>query len=283
MIEYSQLVLRNRGYISDSLQDKIRRTRVLVAGCGIGSTIAEAAVRTGFVDILLVDGDRVDAHNLNRQCYVADDVGQAKATSLARRLQAINPSARIDARAEWIAPQNADRIVEGIDVVFDTVDFLDLSAIVALHDAAHARRLHVISAVSAGFGAALMYFPPDGELTFREAFGCPRFGPVDGLSYVERFSGLLAQLRPALSPAVVHAMKQALTVMEDGTPCPAPHLAVGAECVASLAVTVALRVLAGEPVAAVPDLILTDMETACRQGAIRLKTEPAEGVLAAAG
>ena len=75
MHPYAELTQRNVGYVSDDLQARIRATRVLIAGCGIGSSFAEAAVRLGFEHITLVDGDTVAATNLNRQTFTAEDVG----------------------------------------------------------------------------------------------------------------------------------------------------------------------------------------------------------------
>jgi molybdopterin-synthase adenylyltransferase len=57
MIAYEELVLRNQGYIGAELQARIRKTRLLIAGCGVGSTVAETAIRTGFETITLADAD----------------------------------------------------------------------------------------------------------------------------------------------------------------------------------------------------------------------------------
>ena len=42
---YEDLVARNSGYISEDTQAKIRQTRLLIAGCGIGSSLAVCAAR----------------------------------------------------------------------------------------------------------------------------------------------------------------------------------------------------------------------------------------------
>ncbi len=65
-IAYEQFVARNSGYVPAELQAKIRSTRVLVAGCGLGSVTAEIAARTGFERFTLVDADDIAVHNLNR-------------------------------------------------------------------------------------------------------------------------------------------------------------------------------------------------------------------------
>lgn len=258
-MDYAELVLRNAGYVPPDLQVKIRGCRVLIAGCGIGSTVAEAMLRAGFVHLTLVDKDTVAPHNLNRQDYVAADVGQPKVARLAARLKAIYPPAQIDVREVWIGTDNARDLVAAADLVFDTVDFLSLEAITALHDACRDLRKPAISAVSAGWGGAAMYFPAGGGTTFRQVFGLPATGSVAGFSYVRQFAGVIAKLGDHLGPEIRAAMAKALTSMEDGTPCPAPHISVGAYCVAALGATVAMRILAGQPVAAAPQMLLVNL------------------------
>ncbi len=262
MIAYKELTLRNEGYIDEDLQAKIRNTRLLVAGCGVGSTIAETAVRTGFDKITLADADTVEAHNLNRQCFTANDIGTPKVEALAKRLEAVNPSARITPFNEWITAENASRLVAEADLILDTIDFLDLSAITALHDACRRQGKPIISGVSAGFGAVVIYFPPNGETSWRSVFELPAEGPVNNLSYVERFGNKIGKLKGVLEPSVVTAMGRALEVMEDGTPCPAPHVSAGAAVVGALAVTVAVRVLSGRPVTKAPRMIVADLNRA---------------------
>jgi molybdopterin/thiamine biosynthesis adenylyltransferase len=265
MISYNNLTARNSGYVSEQLQARIRETRLLIAGVGVGSYFAEAAVRLGFTKITLVDGDTVDVHNLNRQAYDYADVGSLKVTALSRRLTAINPGAEIDERPEWITPMNADALVRASDLVFDTIDFLDLAAIVAVHDCANQYGKHVISAVSCGWGAAALYFPPSANKScgFRKIFGLPEFDSVENASYVSHFKHFIDRIADHLDASVVAAMAKALTVMEDGTPCPAPHVSAGSFAVASLAVTMAARILNDEIVCAAPRMILANMGASC--------------------
>lgn len=269
---YDEIFLRNKGYISAEVQAKIRATRLLIAGCGIGSTLAEAAARTGFEQFILVDADQVETHNLNRQAFTVYDVGEPKVQALAKRIIEINPLARISAQNLWVDANNISGLVEKSDLVFDTIDFLDLAAIVALHDEANRQGRPVISCVSAGWGAAAVYLPPRAERQpapptgggesgcyFRQLFGLPAAGPVENASYVKHFKIFIERIGAHLDPDVVEAMAKALTIMEDGTPCPAPHVAAGAYAVASLAVTMAVRLLAGRKVTAAPHLVLANM------------------------
>ncbi len=63
---------RNRLYINEEEQEQIRKIPILFAGCGIGSNIAECALRFGFENITIVDGDVIENSNLNRQNYIED-------------------------------------------------------------------------------------------------------------------------------------------------------------------------------------------------------------------
>jgi molybdopterin/thiamine biosynthesis adenylyltransferase len=277
MSPYQELTLRNAGYVSDGLQQSIRDCRVLIAGCGIGSTIAEAAVRIGFERFVLADADRVEPHNLNRQAYCKGDIGDLKAHALERRIRSINPEARVLSVPEYMGPGNGAHLVSGCDLVFDTIDFLDLNGIVSLHDEANWQGKHLISAMSAGWGAALMYFPPAGGVSslFRRIFGLPERGAVENASYVQCFARLFEVLAGRLSPEIVEAMARALRVMEDGIPCPAPHVSPGSYSVAALAVSCAVQLLRGVPVSEAPNLILVDLLGELAGGGIRVLDTPA--------
>ncbi len=257
MTGYDQLTLRNAGYIGPDLQGRIRSTRILVAGCGLGSVVAETAARTGFERFILVDDDTVDGHNLNRQAYVDADVGTPKVRALSGRIRAINPAARVEARDCRIEGANAKDFVDRCDIVFDTIDFLDLPAIIALHDEARGRGLPVISAFSAGWGSVSGVFLPGGA-SLREICGLPVEGDVSAASYVEVFSGLLARLAPGLPSEFVGVSRKVAADLADGKPCPAPQLAGGAACTASLMVTQAVRLLAGLPVTVAPQFVVVD-------------------------
>lgn len=120
---YAQLTARNRGLVDQEEQQRLRRTPILVAGCGsIGGAVVEPLVRLGAEHLLLAEPDGYELHNLNRQHAVLADVGRNKAQVLAERVRQINPhvQVRVDERgitAEAVADQ-----VAGAGLVFDGVD-----------------------------------------------------------------------------------------------------------------------------------------------------------------
>ncbi|WP_223557938.1 ThiF family adenylyltransferase [Chryseobacterium lathyri] len=114
---------RNRIYVSPEEQHIIKNYPILLAGNGIGSNIAECALRFGFENITLIDGDIIDVSNLNRQNYTDQEVSMYKAESLYNRLKNINPEASIQYINEFITKENLDRILENVSVAFNALDF----------------------------------------------------------------------------------------------------------------------------------------------------------------
>lgn len=269
-MKYEELTSRNGGYVQPKLQERIRKTRLLIAGCGIGSMVAEAAVRIGFEQLILVDGDDVAPHNLNRQAFTSRDIDRPKVSALAERLRAIHPGATVVQHTTWVNEENAPSLVNDADVVLDTIDFLSLSGIVALHDAAQRAAKPIVSALSVGWGGAVIYFDPKRPCSFRELFGIPA-GPVADASYTERFSHVIERLAPALDPEVIEVVSQALRIMEDGRPCPAAQVSPGAAMVASLAVTLLVSTLRGEMVTAAPEMVVVNPSAALRSRGIALR------------
>ena len=260
---YSEFTSRNSGYISAELQGKLREMSLLIAGCGVGSVFAEVAVRLGCENITLIDGDLVNVHNLNRQDYVSSDVSRYKVEALAERLRAINPVAKIDPKCIYIDSTNVEAIVASSEIIFDTIDFADLAAVISLHDEAARQGKPVFSGMNIGWGAGLVYFPEGGECTYRDLFELPKSGSVEGYSYTQQFELFVKKASHILPADVKEAVRTGLKQMEDGSPCPMAQVAPGAYCLAGLAGTALVRYLAGLPVSAAPDIIYSDMSNLC--------------------
>ena len=73
---------RNRIYVSDKEQLRIKDFKIVLGGAGIGSIIAECLLRFGFDTLTIVDGDIVEESNLNRQNYTYNDIGVSKVKAL---------------------------------------------------------------------------------------------------------------------------------------------------------------------------------------------------------
>lgn len=114
---------RNRLYVTKEEQDAIKNVRIFLGGAGIGSIIAECALRFGFENITIVDGDRVEESNLNRQNYVKSDIGKFKAETLKKRLLKINPTAKITYYNVYITKDNVYELLKDHDIAINALDF----------------------------------------------------------------------------------------------------------------------------------------------------------------
>ncbi|MEO1366536.1 MAG: ThiF family adenylyltransferase, partial [Acidobacteriota bacterium] len=105
-------------------QKRLRRARVLLVGTGgLGSPAALYLAAAGVGTLGLVDFDRVDASNLQRQVlFTTDDVGEPKVTGAAARLRALNPHVEIRVHDVRLDASNVRELVEAYDVVVDGSD-----------------------------------------------------------------------------------------------------------------------------------------------------------------
>lgn len=154
-------------------QEKLKRGSVLVIGAGgLGCPALLYLAAAGVGRIVLVDGDRVDVSNLQRQAlYVSADAGTLKVDAAARRLRALNPLITIETHAERFTRDNALDLVRSVDVVLDGSD--NFATRYLVNDACVlADRPFVYGAIQ-GFEGQLSVFNFRGGPTYRCLFPEP--------------------------------------------------------------------------------------------------------------
>jgi len=107
-------------------QKKFKESRAVIVGLGAtGSSVANSLVRAGIGQVVLIDRDLVELHNLQRQIlYSEEDLNRPKAVAAAEILQKINSSVEIEAQVKDFNISNAEKLLEGADVVMDGTDNL---------------------------------------------------------------------------------------------------------------------------------------------------------------
>ena len=115
------LVLRE---IGGPGQQKLKTARVLIVGAGgLGAPAALYLAAAGVGTLVLVDPDRVDRSNLQRQVLFAEsDIGRLKTDAAIERLSAINPSVAVEGLSLAVSAQNAQAVMSGFDIVLDGTD-----------------------------------------------------------------------------------------------------------------------------------------------------------------
>jgi adenylyltransferase/sulfurtransferase len=105
-------------------QLKLKRAHVFVAGLGgLGSPASVYLVAAGVGHLTIIDEQRVDMTNLNRQILHWElDVGRSKAASAVEKLYGMNPNVKVDSKLQKITSKNVDGLIEGADVIVDGTD-----------------------------------------------------------------------------------------------------------------------------------------------------------------
>src|SRR5581483_2366972 len=154
-------------------QEKLQRSAVLVIGAGgLGCPALLYLAAAGVGRLVIVDDDRVEVSNLQRQVlYTSDDAGQPKAEAAARRLRALNPLIAIEARAERFTRANALALVRGVDVVLDGSD--NFSTRYLVNDACVLADRPLVYGAIQGFEGQLGVFNFRGGPTYRCLFPEP--------------------------------------------------------------------------------------------------------------
>lgn len=119
---------RTKDLLGEEAFDKLTRAFVIILGLGgVGSHTAVSLVRSGVENLRIIDTDPVTLSSLNRHAVaVLDDVGENKTEIVKRRLQAINPEAKIDAVKAFFNQDTAATLLAGEpSLVIDAIDSLN--------------------------------------------------------------------------------------------------------------------------------------------------------------
>jgi adenylyltransferase/sulfurtransferase len=155
-------------------QEKLRRSRVLVAGAGgLGSPIAIYLTAAGVGTIRLIDHDQVTLSNLNRQIlHWEEDIGRKKIDSAMTKLRHLNSGVTLEAMAETITEENVSQLVQGCDVIVDALDNLPTRYV--LNRCAVEKKIPFFHGAVSGFEGRAMTILPGKTACLR----CMYRGPI---------------------------------------------------------------------------------------------------------
>ncbi|MBB6371362.1 ThiF family adenylyltransferase [Chryseobacterium shigense] len=235
---------RNRLYVNNDEQDLIKKHPILIAGSGIGSNIAECALRFGFENITVIDGDKIEISNLNRQNFTYYDVEKPKAETLYNRLKSINPGAEIKYINEFITEKNIREIIEGHSIAINALDF---TSDIPLHfdTLCKEKRIPVLHPYNLGWGGLVMVITPDG-LSLESLNSSTR---INELSVVEFFA---EQLKHIMEPNL-WLEKILKSYKDEKETLPPPQLAIGSWIIAGICTTIMYNIITNKKVKQFPD------------------------------
>ncbi len=110
-------------YIDKDALIRIQNSYIGIAGAGgLGSNVALNLTRSGFKNFTIVDFDKIEYSNLNRQFYFYKQTGKAKVFALKENLLIINPNLNIKVYQEKINEQNINFFFKDCDVIIEALD-----------------------------------------------------------------------------------------------------------------------------------------------------------------
>jgi molybdopterin/thiamine biosynthesis adenylyltransferase len=138
---------RNRNLITDEEQRRLGRLRVGVIGLSVGHAVAHTLAAQGVCgELRLGDFDDLDVSNLNRVPASLVDVGVNKAVVAARRIAELDPYLPVQVMTEGVTSATVEKFLDGLDVVVEECDSLDVKVLVREYARAH--RIPVLMATS---------------------------------------------------------------------------------------------------------------------------------------
>jgi len=197
-------------------QSKLLAARVLVVGAGgLGSPLLMYLAAAGVGTLGVIDDDRVDLSNLQRQIiHATSRVGMDKAESARLTLAEINPEVRVEARAERLTAANALDLIAGYDLVADGSD--NFATRYLVNDACYFARVPLVSAAMLRFDGQIATFKayregdhPCYRCLFREP---PRPGLIPSCSE----AGILGALAGTLGALQATEVLKEILAIGDG-------------------------------------------------------------------
>ena len=152
--------LRSKALYKDKFE-KIKNLKVAIIGLGgVGSIIPISLIRSNVKSLLLIDKDKVELSNLNRQVgYDKNDINKYKGDVLKNKLSLLNDNLSIDIKNEKIDENFDFNIFSSYDYIVDCID--DLKAKILLIKYSLKNNKKIISSL----GMGKKYFPSKIEIT----------------------------------------------------------------------------------------------------------------------
>ena len=196
---YWEIIDRQRGIINKKEQLKLKNSKITVIGCGgIGGAVIEMLARMGVSHLKIVDMDKFDVSNINRQLMSSmDRVGQAKTDVTKEIIASINPFVEVETFKTELNQKNVDEIVAGSSVVVDALDNLT-SRIITSRCALKLQIPFVHGAIHGTMGQITTFTSE--TPTYEETFNLSSFGKDLNDEVLREVEKLAKSVPPVMGP-----------------------------------------------------------------------------------
>ena len=147
----SDYLERSKQLLGEDKIESLKDKTILVIGIGgVGGTALEALARSGFKKFVLIDSDKVDVSNLNRQIlFTNKDVGKSKVEAAKNHLLSVCDDLDIKTIEAKICKGSLDNLDIGkVDFIIDAIDFVEGK--LHIYDYALRNKISFISSLGMG-------------------------------------------------------------------------------------------------------------------------------------
>lgn len=139
---------------SKEVYKKLKSARVCIAGLGgLGSNIALMLARSGIGTLKLIDFDRVDITNLNRQAYRISHIGKLKTEALKEMIEEVNPYIQVETVTVKVTEENVTELFKGEKILCEAFDKPEYKALLVNSVLEHSPETILVSGSGmAGYG-----------------------------------------------------------------------------------------------------------------------------------
>ena len=199
-VELKEISRRNE---ENSLK-KLQESEVVILGAGgLGSNVAVMLARSSVGRIHIVDFDKVEASNLNRQAYEIKHIGMQKTEAIKNIIEEINPFVKVEAENIKITQENISEVIKKEKIVVEAFDNADTKAMaVNTILEKHPEKTVISGSGMAGIGRS-------NDMKTRKVFE-NLYICGDGYSDFEEYSGIMA---PRVMICAAHQANTAIKII----------------------------------------------------------------------
>ena len=203
-INDNELKIFSRHLILDEFKEKnfnkIQKQKITIVGLGgIGCPTAQYLVSTGIKNLKLIDHDKVDITNLNRQTlYSFNEIGKNKTNIAKSKLLNIYPNCKIDNVNAFLNKENIDKHLKNSTLIIDATD--NWKTMILINEYCVKKSIPLISTSVIGFDSQITLFNnlPNNHLCLQCVFpnnkepNLPRCDTVGVIGTASGIAGIIA-------------------------------------------------------------------------------------------
>ena len=196
---YWEMLTRQMPLVSTEEQEKFKNAKITVIGCGgIGGQCIEMLARMGIGELILVDEDKFDLTNLNRQSLsTTETIGCEKSAVAKQKVETINPHVKVTSHTAHVDETNIGEIIGDSNLVIDALDNV-LTRVIVSRKARENKIPYVHGAIHGTLGQITVFLP--NTKSYEEMFNLPSFGKELTEDVIEDLKNVASGTPPVIGP-----------------------------------------------------------------------------------